>query len=58
MEGETAYHIAVNFEERWKKQAPVALRGELINLLSDEFDLKCAGSDVSDENGWKCQLFR
>ena len=57
VEGPTAYDVAANFEERWRKQAPKELKAELVDLAGDEFDLKCPGP--CDENEmWQCQIFR
>ena len=57
IEGPAAYDVAANFEERWRKQASEALKAELVDLVSDDFDPTCPGPcDASDM--WQCQIFR
>ena len=58
VEGPAAVDILVNFEERWKKQAPKDKKNRLLDIRGGElFDTKCP-APCEEGQEWDCQLFR
>ena len=60
MEGPAAYDVALNFEERWRREAPSKLKDKLMTfdkLGKDSVDVDLnAKADGGD--GWQCQVYR
>ena len=61
MEGPAAYDVALNFEERWRREAPSKLKDKLMTfdkgVIKDSVDVDL-NAKADEGNGWQCQLYR